>query len=240
MKKETKILRRIGKIVGIAIFVLASVLLCSYLFVNEKLPQGNQSTAADSLAKKMLRAVNHEAYKNTRYLEWTFPGGHHYKWDKQEHLVHVSWKEHVVHLNTKEPKQSIVLSKGEILDDDAAKLKIVEKAIRYFNNDSFWLVAPHKVFDPGTERRIVLNENGEPALLVTYTSGGSTPGDSYLWILDDSGLPKAFKLWVSILPVGGLEATWEGWKNTGSGTLLPTQHRILSYEWNIKDLKGWN
>jgi len=62
---------------------------------------------------------------------------------------------------------------------------------------------------------------------VTYTSGGSTPGDSYLWLLEDSGKPRAYKMWTSILPIQGLEASWSDWTTTESGAQLPLGHNLI-------------
>lgn len=56
------------------------------------------------------------------------------------------------------------------------------------------MVAPYKVFDKGVERTLIKTKNNKDVLLVTYTSGGSTPGDSYLWLLDDNEKPNAFKI----------------------------------------------
>jgi hypothetical protein len=218
---------------------LTSVLLCLFFIYDEKLPEGEQSVAADMLAQKMLTAVHHEAYTNTRYLEWTFAGEHHYKWDKQEQLVEVTWDEKRVQLNIQEPDRSTVFV-NNIEVQDTGRVEVIEKAVSYFNNDSFWLVAPQKIFDAGTERRMVTLEDGDKALLVSYTSGGNTPGDSYLWILDASGLPSAFKMWVSIIPIGGVKGTWESWKTAESGALLPSSHKLLFLEISMGDVKAWN
>ncbi len=230
-------LKKMGRITGGVMLVLLVGSAVLYLVFDEELPQGEQSPVADSLAKKMLEAVKHESYKSTRFLEWTF-SGHHYVWDKQRHVVDVSWEDHQVNLHTKAPYESNVWVNGEIIKDSVSHAEIVNQATKYFNNDSFWLVAPHKVFDPGTERRLVTLDSGKQALLVTYTSGGTTPGDSYLWLLEDSGLPGAWKMWVDILPIGGLKTTWESWELTESGTLLPTRHQLLFLEFKIEDVKG--
>ena len=136
------------------------------------------------------------------------------------------WKNFKVNLNLNTPQQSDVFVANNLYEgQDRAKL--INKALSYFNNDSFWLVAPYKVFDKGTERRIVTTNEGEKSLLVTYTSGGSTPGDSYLWHLNDQGMPERFQMWVSILPIGGLEASWNNWTTCETSAQLPTFHKML-------------
>ena len=234
-----RIVKKIAKILGILLLVLITFLVGIFIIYDEELPIGVQSAEADALAQKMLQAVNHQAYENTRFLEWTFNGQHHFKWDKQLGWVEVSWQENKVNLKIKKPTESEVYVNSNLVEDPY-RSEIIEKAIAYFNNDSFWLVAPNKVFDQGTERRLVYLKNGEEALLVTYTSGGNTPGDSYLWLLDESGLPKAYKMWVSIIPVGGLEAKWTAWKTTESGTLLPTKHSLLFLDMDMGEVKAWN
>jgi len=96
-----------------------------------------------------------------------------------------------------------------------------------------------KVFDTGTERSLVKYKDKD-ALLVTYTSGGSTPGDSYLWILDDNYIPISYKMWVKIIPIGGFEATWSDWITTDAGFKLPAKHTfpVLGVDLMMGDIKG--
>ena len=96
----------------------------------------------------------------------------------------------------------------------------------------------YKVFDKGVERRLIKTSNNRDALLVTYTSGGSTPGDSYLWLLDNNGKPTAFKMWTSLLPIDGLEASWSDWTTTESGAQLPTFHKLMVLGLEIDGVKG--
>ena len=103
---------------------------------------------------------------------------------------------------------------------------MVKTAIDFFNNDSFWLAAPFKAFDPGTERSIVNLKDGRKGLMVTYTSGGTTPGDTYVWILDENDRPTAIKMWVQILPLGGMEFTWENILTLPSGALIAQDHLL--------------
>ena len=214
-------MKKFFKILGSIFFVLIATGAIFYLFKNEPLPKGEQGKEADALATKMLNALNYEAYENTEKIEWNFRNDHFYKWNKQENIVAISWANYKVILHTNNPKKTEVF----IDDKKVENTEIIKKATDFYNNDSFWLVAPYKVFDTGTERRIV-NHEGKDALLITYTSGGSTPGDSYLWILNENHLPTSFKMWTNIIPIGGLSATWSDWKNTESGIKLPTKHRL--------------
>ncbi|NNJ88462.1 MAG: hypothetical protein HKP53_03600 [Eudoraea sp.] len=221
------------------LFVLLAVGFI-YFFKNEPLPQASPSIEADVLANKMLVALGHEAYKNTRYLEWSFRNGdHHYRWDKTMGYVDVRWDENEVHLNLNNTDKSEAVQEGISMDGDE-KTDLVKKALSYFNNDSFWLVGPFKVFDEGTTRAIVTTEDGKKRLLVTYTQGGDTPGDSYLWLLDESGIPESFKMWVQILPLKGQEASWEGWHQQETGVLLPQLHRIGPLKLDMGTVKAYN
>jgi hypothetical protein len=238
MAKKTK---RIIKIVlGVIVFLtLPTILFFSFVYFkyNEDLPTGIQGEQADALATKMLETLDYNAYKNTNYLEWTFKRRHHFEWYKNENRCLVFWEDFKVDLDLNNPSESKAYVHSFMVHDEQAQ-ELIEKAITFFNNDSFWLVAPYKVFDEGTQRSLVTTKYGEQALLVTYTTGGSTPGDSYLWLLKDNGKPKSFRMWVDILPIGGLEASWSNWTKTESGAQLPTFHKMLLFGLEIDNIKG--
>ncbi len=223
MKKVLKIL---FKTIGVIVLLVLVVFGVCYALYDQDLPEGKPGPEADAMANKMLKAVNNEQYLKTRILEWSFAGNkHHYKWDKENGKVVVRWKDFKVNLNLNNPEKSFVYEdNAEILGADRSKL--IESALSYFNNDSFWLVAPFKVFDQGTKRAIVTMEDGSDGLLVNYTSGGSTPGDSYVWKLQPNGFPESFQMWVGIIPIGGLEASWDDWKVMENGLYLPASHKF--------------
>lgn len=228
MKKVLKILSVMAIVLGVGYGLV-------YLVYNEPLPEGKSGKKAEDLTNKMLVAINHDAFLKTEIIEWSFRGEHFYKWQKQKDLVKVKWGSNEVLLFTKDLQKSEVLSPKLQINED--KKELIKQANSYFNNDSFWLLAPHKIRDKGTERKLVFHEEKE-ALLVTYNSGGDTPGDSYLWILDENGLPKEFKMWISLIPVGGLNASWDSWVKTESGTLLPSKHTLFFGDLNLSPVKG--
>ena len=242
MAKQSKLKKALKIIGGIIIFfTLPTILLFSFMYLkyNKELPTGKQGEVADQLATQMLQALNEEAYLNTDYLEWTFKSRHHYKWYKLDNTCEVYWDDFSVILDFENPKNSKVFV-AEQPYNGIEKQDYIKKAENYFNNDSFWLVAPYKVFDKGVERRLVRTEDNKDALLVTYTSGGTTPGDSYLWHLDDNRKPTSFQMWVEILPIEGLEATWENWIVTESGAQLPQFHKLILFGLEMGDVKGLN
>lgn len=221
-----RIFRRIGRVLLGFLLLLALIGGLLYLIFNKRLPEGQSIEQADPLAHKMLKAVNYEAYKNTRYFEWSFAdGAHQYKWDKENGKVTVQWDDYTVDLNLNDIASSTGSYKNEILTAKESR-DLAITALDYFNNDSFWLVAPFKIFDRGTSRSIVKLEDGSDGLLVTYASGGATPGDSYLWKLQPNGFPESYQMWVDIIPIGGVEATWEDWQIMDSGVFLPTSHKL--------------
>ena len=210
-----------------------------YYSYDQELPQGTQGVEADLLAKKMLDSMNYKAYKELNYISWTFSSrgrARSYRWYKNLGLCKVLLYSISVDLNIKALMKSSVQVNGSAYTGEM-KDDLIRVAEAKFNNDSFWLVAPYKLFDAGVERRLVKQDNGENALLITYKSGGTTPGDSYLWLLDDNHRPRAFQMWVSILPIGGIEASWEQWEKTAKGAYLPRLHQLSVLDLEITGLK---
>ncbi len=207
------------KKIGIALIAIIVTFAIVIWVIDQPKPEGKIGPEADQLARKMELATNKAAWDSIRYIKWTFKGIHTFIWDKANALVLVKSKDAEVVINTQN-REGLVLNKEEGANDQ----ELIEKAYAYFANDSFWLVAHYKAFDPGTTRAIVNTEEGD-ALLVFYSSGGVTPGDSYLWYLDETGKPYKWEMWVQMIPVGGLSFSWENWKTIDGGAMLPQMHK---------------
>lgn len=207
---------------------------------HDPLPEGQSGPEAEALAQQMLIALNYEAFEKTRYLEWSYRNGaNQYRWNKKMGKVKVQWDGYSVNLNLVKLENSTVYENGKAVPPRKSE-KLIQKALKHFNNDSFWLVAPYKIFDKGTQRSLVTLEDGTQGLLVTYTSGGTTPGDSYLWLLNENGFPNAYKMWVKIIPIGGLEASWDDWIIAESGAFLPKSHKLGPVTLDMETVKGYN
>ncbi|REE00097.1 hypothetical protein [Marinoscillum furvescens] len=225
---------KLFKILGLLVLVLFLSFTFLGVSVHESLPQGQPGLRAERLADSLLSAVGYDGYQNLETIRWSYPPGHHYVWDKQQDSVQVSWDEFTVMLSTESIRGYAYRGErplsGEQLD------KVLWKAWEYFANDSFWLVAPFKVRDPGTSRSYVETDRGH-GLLVTYSSGGVTPGDSYLWVLDKHTYrPVAWQMWVSIIPVGGVEFSWENWQQYGEVWFADHHLGPLGFTLQVEDL----
>ena len=230
--------KAIKVILGVMVFLtLPSLLLYGFVYLkyNETLPIGVSGEQANKLASKMLTALDYDAFKNTNYIEWTFKNRRHYKWYKNKNTCEVLWKDFRVSLDLTDYNAHKAYVHGFIIDGDMAS-DLIKKAENYFNNDSFWLVAPYRVFDEDVIRQMVKYKNSE-ALLVTYNNQNTESNDSYLWLLDSNNKPTAFKMWNKKIPIDGIEASWSDWTTTESGAQLPTFHKFLIFGIQISDIK---
>lgn len=227
--------------ISAVILALGILVIVVLLWIkHEPLPKGHSGPEAEALAQQMLIALNYETFEKTRYLEWSYRNGaNQYLWDKQMGKVEVRWGDYIVNLDLVQLENSAVRENGKAVPSEKSE-KLIQKALKHFNNDSFWLVAPYKVFDKGTQRSLVTLDDGTQGLMVTYTSGGTTPGDSYLWLLNENGFPNAYKMWVKIIPVGGLEASWDDWIISESGAFLPKSHKLGPVTLDMGNVKGYN
>lgn len=215
--------------------VLASLLVLLLIILNDPLPNAEIGPNADDLARKMLHAVNDSGWRETEAVSWFFGGRHRHLWDRKRHFVRVSWSEKTVWLDLHRRAGAAEDRGRRVYGEKLTEL--LDQAFAHWANDSFWLNPIAKVFDQGTRRGLVKLENGHHGLLVTYDQGGVTPGDSYLWILDEAGRPTSWRMWVAILPVGGIEASWEEWRQYPTGVWLAGRHRISFFDLKLTEIE---
>ena len=234
--KSSSTLRRLG--IGCAATLLIAVVAAFILFksFDKSLPTGEVGPAADEMARAMMTAANIDAWHQTGAVEWDFAGRQQHLWDRDRGYVRVRWQQNEVLLEL-ETKKGIARQDGQPLDAEAAA-PLLEQAWSFWCNDSFWLNPVAKLFDDGTTRALAPLDGGGQGLLITYGSGGVTPGDSYLWAVGDDGLPTAWWMWTQILPLGGIEASWDGWITLDTGARVATLHDVGVLDLQLKDVRG--
>jgi len=221
-RRGLRILLWVGGVLG---GLLLLVIVCLGLIgfaLHEPLPQGTPGPQAEQLAESLRDSVDHQAWERTGAISWTFAGFRHHLWDRDRHLDRLVEGDLTVwiDLSTRQgraERDGVALQGTEL---DAA----LSSAWAAWANDSFWLNPVVKVFDQGTTRGLVELPDGGQGLLVEYSSGGVTPGDAYLWIPGPDGRPQAWKMWVSVMPIGGMEVSWEGWQQLSTGAWVATTH----------------
>ena len=143
--------------------------------LDEPRPVGVPGPEAEALARRVEQATRLDAWERTGAIAFDF-GGHRYLWDRRRELVEVRFDDLVVKLPLRGGR-AVILRRGRPVTRQAERVEARERAVRYFVNDSFWLNPLAKLREPG----VVLSaatHRGRRGLLVSYTSGGITPGDA--------------------------------------------------------------
>lgn len=222
-------LKKVLVALGVLVALLAGGLYLLRSSLSNPLPPSAPGPEADALARSMQAAVGHEAWEETEVVRFTFRGSHAHVWDRARGFALVAWEEDgpgdLVEVRMRlADRRAVVHRAGEEVAAPESGTWI-EKAWSLWCNDTFWLNPIAKLFDAGTERGLVELDDGRRGLLVTYTTGGVTPGDAYLWILGQDDRPVAWRMWTRILPIPGIETSWEGWTELSSGAVVATRHR---------------
>ncbi|MCB9742537.1 MAG: hypothetical protein H6740_08060 [Alphaproteobacteria bacterium] len=132
-------------------------------------------------------------------------------WHPQTGEVTSSWEGFEATLTSVYP---MVAAEGVSAED-------ADQAHGAFINDSYWLLAPCKVLDPGVRR----SSDQDSHLTLTFDGVGRTPGDTYT--LTFNGHTFDIMRWDFVLQSGREGAyTWEGYQQFGP-LRLATLHRSI-------------
>ncbi|PRY10886.1 hypothetical protein CLV24_11213 [Pontibacter ummariensis] len=169
------------------------ILLCLLLFFSSSATAQTTDPEAQAIAEKVMQNMGGKKnWEKTRYLAWTF-NDQYQIWDKHENRFRWEQGDQVVVLDT-ERKEGKVYVAGEEMQDQEEKRKLLDRAYALWINNSYWLVMPFKLQDPGVNLKY-LNEaqtmDGAPAdvLEMTFEEVGLTPQNKYwIWVDKDKGL----------------------------------------------------
>jgi len=157
---------------------------------------------ADSLAKRLMEAHGARAWASASLLRFDFavdrgegagPPRRHL-WNRQTGAYRLEWtggqdSTYVALLDVDEmsdglPAGTVYLNGSEVTG--AADSTRRQQAYRSFINDTYWLLAPLKVFDPGVNRSYVADSSTaeHDVLHLSFGDVGLTPGDEYWMFVD--------------------------------------------------------
>ena len=217
-------MRLVGRVWFVILLALAST---SAAWARPRPETGETGASATALLERMEAAVRLADWARTGAVSWRFPGGREHLWDRDRGLARFR-KGRKGRIEVLQPtdgsREGRVFRRGEEVTGPRRE-RLLDKAWKAFINDSFWLQPLASLRDEGVTLSIV-DWNGEEGLFVEYASGGVTPGDAYLWFLGDQGRPTMWRMWVQVVPFGGLKASWEGWQQLPTGAWISTTHRL--------------
>ena len=177
--------------------VLALLLLGGFSFScgNTRLAiKSNDPGTSDGKAQKIAGAVmvamgGQKAWDATRYLSWNFFGSRTLLWDKWTGDVRIEWlkKPRKIIVNVLSGKGKVLLNGVEQTQADTLA-KYLQMGKEVWINDSYWLIMPFKLRDPGVTLRYLgehSTDDGKAAelLQMTFSKVGVTPDNKYhVWV----------------------------------------------------------
>jgi len=157
----------------------------------------NAETKGDSVALRLLTAHGADALASAPYLRFNFSVatpegeqviGRHF-WNRSTGDYRVEWQSgpdsnyvaliDVDDVENQLPPGSVYLNGTELKGEAAEEAR--QQAYGRYINDTYWLLAPLKVFDPGVSRTYVADSStaDHEVLHLTFGDVGLTPGDEY-------------------------------------------------------------
>jgi hypothetical protein len=163
-------------------------------------------TKADSVAYRLMEAHGADALASAPYLRFNFAfesskGSRviaRHLWDRTTGDYRVEWQggpdsSYVALVNMRDVEEGVPAGEaylnGEKLEGETAR-KVRKQAYGRFINDTYWLLAPLKTFDPGVNRRYAADSSTatHDVLHLTFGDVGLTPGDEYwLYVSKETG-----------------------------------------------------
>lgn len=159
-------------------------------------------TRADSLAMEVLEAYGgREAWESMRYLRFTFGNegaeGRNevawHLWDRARNQYRVEWLQAdsvlVALFNTNTQEGDVYVNGVEA--DEESREDLLASGYRRFINDTYWLLAPVKMLDPGVKRAYMADSSNAEweVIQLTFEDVGLTPDDTFWFYVDrETGL----------------------------------------------------
>ena len=220
---------------------ILSIAAAATLAVAGIVPQSDPK--AIELARATLAAMGgEEAWNNTRYVSWKFMGGRLHVWDKWSgnHRMEQQTRDgdtlvSLFNINTGNAR---IYRNGVEITDPEELANQQNRAFRSWNNDTYWLLMPYKMLDPG----VTLSYLGErdmqdgrmaDVVQMTFEDVGDTPDNKYeVFVARDSGLVEQWTHWSNAADAEpSFTLPWADWQQFGN-IMLATNHG-RDRDWSI-------
>ncbi len=173
--------------------IMKKILMLCLLALTMATASAQPDSKAKAIADKVMQNMGGEkAWAKTRFLAWTF-NNQYQVWDKKKDRFR--WEKDslvaIIDTQTKEGKAYIA---GNEVQNPEEKQKMLERAYALYINNSYWLVMPFKLQDPGVTLTYISEDktmDGAQAdvLEMTFEQVGLTPQNKYrVWVDQQQGL----------------------------------------------------
>ena len=193
-------------------------------------PSEASNPEAVALANKTLEVMGgRSAWDQVRVLKWSHMGKRLHYWDKMTGDVRIEADSTLILMNIDSKKGRVWQSGVEVTDEEVLEDKL-DDGYGMWVNDSYWLVMPYKLLDPGvrlSDPHDTELQDGRPAdsFSLTFENVGLTPENKYdVWIAQDTGLVEQWAYYEKATDADPkFKLPWKGWKKFGP-ILLATEH----------------
>lgn len=182
--------------VYLSILTFLTILSCSNEKPSENLVQkefgkSNSDQKAIEIADKVMEAMGGQKnWDDTQFIIWDFFGSRKLTWDKWTGNVRIVSErdKYIVLVNINDLTGKVMRNGVEITHRDSLN-KYLALGKSMWINDSYWMVMPFKLKDPGVNlkylRRDTTSKGQEADILqLTFNSVGDTPENKYEIFID--------------------------------------------------------
>lgn len=214
------------------------VSLCWLMLAPLTLTAGTIEPKAGEIADKVMQALGGaEAWQETRVLTWKFFGNRFHIWDKHSGDIRVEDTKGSVVIMNLNTKQGRAWENGAEITDATKLQEKLDGAYRAWVNDSYWLVMPYKLKDPGVNLSYEREDETQAGvashvLKLTFDDGtGVTPQNKYeVFVGKDDYMVHEW----AYFPQAGdeeprLRTPWDGWQQHGA-IMLPKDFGRFSHQ----------
>ena len=193
------------------------------------------------IAEEVMEAMGGwDNWHATRYIGFSFFGFRTHYWDKDTGRYRVSWTDresgqsHVILMNLQTGEGTAYVDGTEVTDA-GERNRSLERARGAWINDTYWLLMPYKLQDPGVDLVYAGEEDVDgivyDTLHLSFDEVGNTPGDEYwAYINPDTRLMDR---WVYLLQLregqderSRGEWKWNEWRKYGDILLSAERERM--------------
>jgi hypothetical protein len=208
-------------------------------------PVAAPDPVADELARRSIEILGGPAWEKARFFSFTFnlarngqtAASFSQQWDRTTGLYRVSGKDPkgvpfviVENVNTKVGR---AWQNGVEVHDPAALQELMLIGYRRFINDTFWLLMPLKMLDPGVLRSAAGERTDScgrkwDVVKVIFDQGPGVPTDVYwAWINRDTGIVEEWDLKLQGTPANAppVEVFFHDFRRVG-GLLISTRREV--------------